>query len=619
MAVENLLSARDIACFRDAKEIPAGNNIKKTIDWALSKSRMLAVIITEASVLSDWVGEELESFRKRKRPIVAIAVSGIEIPTKWGFLKDTVYISDSQENLRTSRPKEETIDRIVDAISFKRRNIIARILTTVIVMFFVSLLSLALIQYRDVQHQRDLTTHERNEAEQLVEFMVTDLKEQLEPLSQLALLVEPADRALRYFRSSMSSNRRIHDDLHRLELRWRTIRNLVEVHIDLGNIEDARRYSQEMLQVAETIRKRAVTPSPIQFAMLAYSHRLEGDVLILEERPDEETRLDDARERYEAAYRLYQIAVDTEDVDARFVQGWIALHTQMAKLAELNGYLREAIDLHDAALAIVEEFADTEFARHVVLEHRFVAYTRRGDIYLRLGDRDTATALYADAYDMAIERQHIRPGDLVARRALSIISDKLGNLLFDDRKYSEAMDYYSVSLEIAQELSSYDRANEDWQADHATSLDYIGNTLRGLEKFDEALSFFERAMDIRKELVNDNPNNSSRNRSLAYSHNKMGTTFYDILRYREAITHFENSLSIFERQGDDVDSLEARAVNLRMLAVVYHDLSELDKAVAHCEAGSRIAQVLSESELSRWGTMAKELSKLCLSMASRNS
>ena len=609
MAMENLLSDRDIACFRDAKEIPAGGNITETIDWALSKSRMLIVLVTEASVVSDWVAQELAAFRKRKRPVVAITVGDTQIPTKWAYLTKSVYISDSADNLQASRPSKKTIDRIIEAISFKRRNTLARIVMALVATIVIVLGSLFALQYVEANRQRDSAVHERNQAEQLIEYLVTDLKASLTPIFKLAILEQPAENAWQYFKS-VNPHARAHDDLERLELKWRTIRNVVEVYIDLGRVQDAQSALSQMLGVAQQVNDRADRPSSVQSAMLAYSYRLEGDILVLQ------NDLSEAKAKYERSYRLFEGAVRTGELNQRVVQAWIALHTQMAALAERNGFLTEAIEIHDAALSIIESIGHAEFDREVLLENEFVASVSRGDLYRGLGNRDKAISLYRSAYDIAIERQDTQPGDLVVRRGLSVISDKLGHVLMAEGRASEAIDYYSTSLEIAEELASYDPDNEQWQVDHAVTLDYLGDALRAIRQFDDALSVYERGREIRRGLADRSSGSPSTVRRLGYSHHKVGKVLYDLRRYEEAIVEFRASNEIFKGQGDDVDTIEARAVNLRMLAVAHRDIGNIEEAITSCDTASSIANRLAESELSRWGAMADELSRLCASLRS---
>ena len=451
--------------------------------------------------------------------------------------------------------------------------------------------------------------HERNEAEHLIEYMVTDLKASLKPIFKLAILEEPAKNAWQYF-IRVNPYARDHDDLERLELEWRTIRNVVEVYIDLGRVQAAQLALRHMLGVAQQVSDHAGRPSSVQSAMLAYSYRLEGDILVLH------NDLSEAKTKYERSYRLFEGAVRPGEFDQRVVQGWIALHTQMAVLAERNGSLTEAIEIHDAGLSIIDGIGRAEFDREVLLENEFVASVRRGDLYRRLGNRDEAISLYRNAYDIALERQDIQPGDLVVRRGLSVISDKLGHVLMERGRASEAIDYYSTSLEIAEELASCDPDNEQWQVDHAVTLDYLGDALRAIRQFDDALSMYERGRKIRRGLADRSSGSPSTIRRLAYSHHKVGKVLYDLGRYEEAIVEFRASNEIFERQGDDVDAIEARAVNLRMIAVAHRDIGNIEEAITFCDTATSLANRLAESELSRWGAMADELSGLCASLRS---
>jgi len=80
-----LLISYDLNVWKDSKDLPIGGNIPKNIYHGIKSSSHFCCIISEASVESQWVEEEL-SFAKmrqldnRELMIVPILISDVEVP-----------------------------------------------------------------------------------------------------------------------------------------------------------------------------------------------------------------------------------------------------------------------------------------------------------------------------------------------------------------------------------------------------------------------------------------------------------------------------------------------------------------------------------------------------------
>ena len=378
MALENRLSRLDLTCFRDAGEIPAGSHIRGTIQWALAKSQMMVVVISQAATHSKWVEDEIESFTRTNRTIVPIAIEGVNIPDKWTFIDENVHITEMYPNLLHPHVSDDTVDRIQHAISFKRRNLLGRWIFRLILATIVSLMLLFVHQYSETIKQRDLARIERDQAEELVEYMTKDLKDALKPIYKLKLLEEPARKAVDYFLGK-SRETPTRSALERLELRWRTVRNLADVNLALGDIGEATAVASAMVQLAAMINEQSNLPTPVQRAMLAYSHRLIGDIHA------KNNELPKAKDEYKKARTIYENALGIEEPNKAIVQGIIGLRTRIATLAEREGDLEGAIVLHKVNLDFIEEFAGVVADEYGVKKDRLVALKGLGDNFREAG------------------------------------------------------------------------------------------------------------------------------------------------------------------------------------------------------------------------------------------
>lgn len=83
----------------------------------------------------------------------------------------------------------------------------------------------------DLRHERRIAYLHRNEAEGLVEFMIGDPRERLEPVGRLDVPDEVGDRALKYFAARSGEERT--DDQHRFA---RTMTQIGEVRLNQGDL-----------------------------------------------------------------------------------------------------------------------------------------------------------------------------------------------------------------------------------------------------------------------------------------------------------------------------------------------------------------------------------------------
>ncbi len=599
MALESLLTASDLACFRDAKELPVGINLKETIQRALAKSKMLIVIVTGAAVKSAWVRDELTQFARTKRPMIAIKVGETGIPPEWSFLGDSVYVSETSANVRQAQPCNEVLDRIYQAISFRRCNTTGRRLLGVTLATFVGLGILLALQYAQTLSERKRAFVERTEAEKLIDYIVVDLKKDLKPLGKTALLKKAATEALGYFEAARSGQ----TDVERLKLNWRAVNNLAEVQIEIGEVKEARVTRENLVKLARRIKQSDPT-SP----MLAQSYRLHGAVLAIQ------NELEQARESYELSLELAQTAVEKNPDNTGMARILIGLHTQMAALSKREGEPTNAIAWHKKNIEFYDKLYSPENPR-LWSKDKLATYNSMIGLYMEQGNLDEATSLCDKARRIALRRYESSPDDLERQRDLSVIFDKFGHLQLRKGKPADAVDWYTKSLEIAEALAAHDPDNGRWQNDLASSLDYLGDAYLQQEYLDRGEKVYQRALDIRRQLSERHPENQALRRSLSIGYHKIGKVFYRLKRYQRAIEFFQESQSVFKKRGaisnSDVETRGHLAINYRMLAVTYHDLGELAQAHSACQNAMTIVGKLFKSEPGDWQKRVQELEPLC--------
>ncbi|TCM19687.1 TIR-like protein DUF1863 [Novosphingobium sp. PhB165] len=199
--------------FRDRAELPAATSLDREVRLALSQSAALLVLCSPAARKSRWVDAEIELFRglHPDRPIIAALVDGepeesfpraLLQPDANGVVHEPIAAdfrgdSDGPKLARLKIVAGLTgvaLDQIIqrDAQRQLRRVIAITLLTVLLTLSMALMLIFAVRAQMEAQRQRQ-------QAEGLIEFMLTDLRQKLEGVGRLDVLQTVNQRALAYY------------------------------------------------------------------------------------------------------------------------------------------------------------------------------------------------------------------------------------------------------------------------------------------------------------------------------------------------------------------------------------------------------------------------------------
>jgi CHAT domain-containing protein/tetratricopeptide (TPR) repeat protein len=269
-------------------------------------------------------------------------------------------------------------------------------------------------------------------------------------------------------------------------------------------------------------------------------------------------QLEDARQSYEAALRLYR----SPDVQAAFPQQsrlgeGRSLHN-LGLISLTQGDTQKAIELYEQGLAIFRELND-RFRETIALGNLGVAYRN-------LGQYDRAIDFYEQ--NLAIAREI---GDRAGEgRALG----NLGNVYNSLGQYDRAIDFHDQHLAIAREIG--DRAGE------GRALGNLGNVYNSLGQYDRAIDFHEQALVLFREIDDRAEEDSILG--------NLGIAYYNLGQYDRAIDFYEQNLAIAREIGDRAG--ESRA--LGGLGIAYYGLGQYDRAIDFYEQDLAIAREIGD-------------------------
>ena len=261
--------------FRDRDDLPAANDLSAIVQAALASSEALIVICSPAAAQSRWVNREIEVFRDLypDRPVLAAIVAGepgeeaseqnCYPPALRRPRADGGYDEPAGADFRPGKDGKRTgvvklvagllglpLDQILqrDLQRRQRRVTAVTVVTSALALIMTSLSLLAMSARSEAEHRKA-------EAEDLIEFMLTDLKAQLQPVGRLDVLDSVGEKVIEYY-SAQPSREMTADSLGR-SARARHL--LAEIELAQGDLEAARSYSTSAYEATRVILERDPT------------------------------------------------------------------------------------------------------------------------------------------------------------------------------------------------------------------------------------------------------------------------------------------------------------------------------------------------------------------------
>jgi tetratricopeptide (TPR) repeat protein len=230
--------------FRDQDELPAAADLSEAVRAGISRSQALIVLCSPSAAGSSWVDKEIRLFRQLHpdRPVLAALVDGEPEDAFPAALKDGREPLAADLRANGDGPRLGVLklvagltgvglDRLVQRDAQRR----IRRVTGITVASLVIMLCLLTLSVFAWQAQRE-AEKQRSEAEGLVEFMLTDLRQRLRSVGRLDALAAANTQAMNYYRAQ--------GDLERLpvpslERRARILHAMGEDDIARGDLSGA--------------------------------------------------------------------------------------------------------------------------------------------------------------------------------------------------------------------------------------------------------------------------------------------------------------------------------------------------------------------------------------------
>lgn len=510
--------------FRDRVELPAGGNLSQTISDAMARSEFLIVVCSPAACQSKWVNLEISEFRKTHSDdhILCLVVDGVPFASREPGMEGAECfppaLSYSQD--AKSAPGDVAIEPIAadmrpeaDGKRLARYKIIAGLIgvglddlvqrdaqrrywrmagvsaVAVAGMVVMSILSLVAIDARNDEQLR------RAEAEDLIEFMLSDLRERLEVVGRLDVLDAVGQEAIEYY-SRSELEQHSEDSLGR---RARAFHLLGEVDELRGDMDKARSAFDEAYQSTGELLRR----SPDDGERIYNHSQSVFWVGFLD------WRLSNFAEA-ESAFLLYislaEQLVELDDTNMEwFVESGYASLNMGVYLIE-TGHAGDAIPFFDRARVILEQATSADPDNRDWRTTLAQAHAWTADAHRNNGSLDEARnhrRIEAGLYQEILKRD---PGNQDISQTLIVSHKASGELSMYKGNVAAAIEDYAQAKRLADELRRLDSENTFTSSVAVRVYTELAEALAHQHRLDESAALLDTADDLVGNLLSKDSN-----------------------------------------------------------------------------------------------------------------
>lgn len=443
--------------FRDRDELPAAGDLSERVRSALAVSRNLIVLCSPNSAASPWVAKEIETFRELHpgRPIFTAIVDG-----EPGECFSPALLKGGIEPLAADLRKEGDGQRLgllklvaglagigLDALVQRDAQRRIRRVTYVTGAAVVAMLAMGLLTALAFNARAE-AQRQRAEAEGLVEFMFTDLRDRLKGVGRLDVLTAVNQRALDYYRRQDLGAL----EASSLERRARILHALGEDDLRRGKENRA----LEQFREASRTTAALLAEKPDDADRLFAHSQSEFWVGLVDFNRENYPAAKEAFERYRTlAYRL--IVIDPTNADwrkeAAYAQGNLC-SIALERPPDLNGALRSCTaalsNMERAAAALGDDSLDGDLAN------------RRGwlaDAYKASGDWEAALAQRHAQERILLKMLTDRPNDASVRERWILLQISMAEFYARDKYPSKGRRRLEQALVMLDSMIQLDPEN----------------------------------------------------------------------------------------------------------------------------------------------------------------
>jgi len=389
---------------------------------------------------------------------------------------------------------------------------------------------------------REQAEQRRQQAESLIDFMLGDLRQQLQPIGKLKILDQVGDRALDYFAKVPEG------ELSAAEMAnyAKALHQIGQVRFGLGKKPEAGEAFEASLVMAKRLAASDPANSQWQFE-LGQSHFWVGFLRW------KERKLDQALAEFEAYLRISETLVARDPANQDWQLELAFSHSNIGSILEEQSNIDGAAKSLEASLRVFEAL---------------------------------------------IRRQ---PGSTQLLVEAAGVDQKLGEVLHRRGDLSGSLSWHRTSLHNYEVALGKDPENAQLLFYVGTAKGYVGNVLLDLGNSTEALELFLSDMETMQHLADRDPESFTNKELLSLRINKVGRAYMATGNLAMARKEFEReralTLELIAKDSESLNWRFARARNQCSWALLYTGKKEPKAAIPLAEeCRARLAEFVAASQ-----------------------
>ena len=512
--------------FRDRDELPSAASLSDVVKEALVQSENLIVICSPNAAASHWVAEEIRTFRElgRTANILSFLVGGepgsgngsdcfpntLTAPEEPGGAPLEPMAADARPEGDGRKNAMLKIAAGMLGVGFdalrqrelrrRQQRLVAITAGSLTVATMTILLAISAVIARNEAQER------RAQAEDLVDFMLGDLQEQLREIGRLDVFQSVGDKALAYFAAQRSSD----DTEYTLSQRARNLRQIGEVRMEQGDLTAALEAFDQSLLIMEQLASRAPANLEVQIGM-ANSLFYTGNVHW------QRGELREAREIFEGVIPIVDEVSAREPDNPSWLIERAYAHTNLGRVLELEGAFEEALSAYRAVMDVNQRLVELEPENPEWKLELGFAHNNLGKLFVTLGRLDEAEAHYRGDLEIKSRFHASDSNHNVYRSYFAVSQYYLGQLLVERGAYVEGEAQLTAAREHFLFLNEVDPERKQWRARLANIERELGELYELVGKTSESVVFLESSIIALDELLQSAEGNTGWRRDLVRS------------------------------------------------------------------------------------------------------
>ncbi|MDJ0842451.1 MAG: hypothetical protein QNK37_38470 [Acidobacteriota bacterium] len=392
--------------------------------------------------------------------------------------KDPAAEDVVQQFIEASR---EEAQRQAERESLRRKGFRVALFLAVVALF---LAAMALFSRRAAVRQMEQAQLRRNQAEDLIDFMLVDLKNKLDSVGRLDILEDVGQKAMDYF-ATLPEDQLTGDSLLK---QVRALHRIGEVRFKQNNKQGAMETFGQALAKAESLARRDPNNSDWQYELVV-SYYWIAEVHRIDHNP--KAAMPYCRKYLEVAQRMNQAQPD----DEFWIYELACAYQNLAAIHDELGHWREALRFIEMNIPLTETLTQSNPKNYQWKYDLADSLAWRAKIQLEHGQLDLAHQTFVRSLDIQQATVEAEPSNQRFKYFLLELHLHLWNVYNFKGEVMRAIEHGKAALKINLNLVTMDPDNYKWK--HALIKCYLSlvDSFRDLENWDKAEKYNKKALN----------------------------------------------------------------------------------------------------------------------------